>query len=126
QKSIGKPNHSKGNRHLTKELFNQNYGEYKSIESEKSDLKHPTSIVSFQKPHPSKCVHRTEKPITLLEYLIRTYTNEGMTVLDNCFGSCSTGLAALNTGRNFIGIEKDEYYYNLANNKITDITNDNK
>ncbi|MFR9542293.1 MAG: site-specific DNA-methyltransferase [Rikenellaceae bacterium] len=120
QKSIGKPNHSKGTKHLTKELFNQNYGEYKSIESEKSDLKHPTSIVSFQKPHPSKCVHRTEKPIALLEYLIRTYTNEGMTVLDNCFGSCSTGLAALNTGRNFIGIEIDKHYFELGKQRLNE------
>ncbi len=118
QKSFGKPNHSKGTKHLTKDLFNQNYGEYKPVESTHSDLKHPTSIVSFQKPHPSKCVHRTEKPISLLEYLIKTYTNEGMTVLDNCFGSCSTGFAALNTGRKFIGIEKDSHYFGMAQDKL--------
>ncbi len=119
QKSIGKPNHSKGTKHLTKDLFNQNYGDYKSIETEPSELKHPTSIVSFQKPHPSKCVHRTEKPVALLEYLIRTYTNEGMTVLDNCFGSGSTGVAAQNTGRNFIGIEIDSHYFSVAQDKLT-------
>lgn len=119
QKSIGKPNHSKGTKHLTKELTNQNYGEFKSIDSEKSELKHPTSIVSFQKPHPSKCVHRTEKPIALLEYLIKTYTNEEMTVLDNCFGSCSTGFAALGTGRKFIGIEKNSHYFYMAQDKMT-------
>lgn len=118
QKSIGKPNHSKGTKHFTKEQLNQNYGEYKPVESNQSELKHPTSIVSFQKPHPSKCVHRTEKPIALLEYLIRTYTNEGMTVLDNCFGSCSTGIAAQNTRRSFIGIEIDEYYFKLGEQRV--------
>ena len=118
QKSIGKPNHSKGTKDKTAEGVNQNYGAYKQIETERSDLKHPTSIVTFQKPHPSKCVHRTEKPAALLEYLIRTYTNKGMIVLDNCFGSCSTGFAALNTGRKFIGIEKDSHYFDMAKEKI--------
>ena len=118
QKSKGKPNHSKGTKHKTKEVLNQNYGEYKSVETEHSDLKHPTSIVSFQKPHPSRCVHRTEKPVALLEYLIRTYTNEGMIVLDNCFGSCSTGFAARNTNRKFIGIEKDSHYFNDGKDKL--------
>ncbi len=120
QKSIGKPNHSKGTKHFTKEQLNQNYGEYKPVESTHSDLKHPTSIVSFQKPHPSKCVHRTEKPIALLEYLIKTYTNEGMTVLDNCFGSCSTGVASQNTGRNFIGIEVDEHYFEIGKQRLNE------
>ncbi len=120
QKSIGRPNHSKGTKHLTKELQNQNYGEFKSIESEKSELKHPTSIVRFQKPHPSKSLHRTEKPIALLEYLIRTYTNEGMTVLDNCFGSGSTGVAAQNTGRGFIGIELDPTYFELTQKRLNE------
>lgn len=59
-------------------------------------------------------VHPTQKPVALLEYLIRTYTNDGELVLDNTMGSGSTGVAALNTGRRFIGIEKDETYFNVA------------
>ena len=62
--------------------------------------------------------HPTQKPVPLLEYFIRTYTNEGETVLDNCMGSGSTGVACVNTGRNFIGIELDENYYNIAENRI--------
>lgn len=53
-----------------------------------------------------------------MEYLIRTYTNEGMTVLDNCMGSGTTGVACVNTGRNFIGIEMDEKYFQIAKDRI--------
>lgn len=64
--------------------------------------------------------HPTQKPVALLEYLIRTYTNEGETVLDNCMGSGSTGVACVNTGRNFIGIELDKVYFDIAKNRIED------
>jgi len=63
-------------------------------------------------------IHPTQKPVALMEYLIRTYTNEGETVLDNCMGSGTTGIACLNTGRNFIGIEKDQKYFEIARNRI--------
>ena len=63
-------------------------------------------------------MHPTEKPVDLLEYLIKTYTNEGETVLDNCMGSGSTGVACINTNRNFIGIELDEKYFNIAKERI--------
>lgn len=119
QKSIGKPNHGKGTKHKTRELVNHNYGVFKSVDTEFSELKHPTSILSFQKSHPSKCLHRTEKPVALLEYLIRTYTDEGMTVLDNCMGSGSTGVACRNTGRKFIGIEIDRHYFDVAKDRLT-------
>jgi len=65
-------------------------------------------------------VHPTQKPVALMEYLIRTYTNEGETVLDNCMGSGTTGVACINTGRRFIGIEKDAKYFELAQNRICD------
>lgn len=119
QKSVGKPNHGKGTKYKTKQTVNQNYGVYNPIETEASTLKHPTSIISFQKPHPSKCVHRTQKPISLLKYLIRTYTNERMIVLDNCMGSGSTGIACENTGRRFIGIEKDESIFQMAKDRLS-------
>ena len=64
-------------------------------------------------------VHPTQKPVALMEYLIRTYTNPGDTVLDNCMGSGTTGVACVNTGRNFIGIEKDPYYFAIAQVRIT-------
>ena len=63
-------------------------------------------------------VHPTQKPIALMEYLIRTYTNKGETVLDNCMGSGTTGVACINTNRNFIGIEMDENYFSIAKNRI--------
>ena len=65
-------------------------------------------------------VHPTQKPVALLEYLIRTYTNEGETVLDNTMGSGTCGVACLNTGRAFIGIEKDEKYFQLAVRRVSE------
>ena len=64
-------------------------------------------------------LHPTQKPIALLEYLIKTYTNEGDVVLDNCMGSGSTGVACVNTNRDFIGIELDKDYFNIAKQRIT-------
>lgn len=78
----------------------------------------PTSILKFDN---KKGIHPTQKPVELLEYLIKTYTNEGETVLDNCMGSGSTGVACVNTNRNFIGIELDENYFNIAKERINDI-----
>ena len=63
-------------------------------------------------------IHPTQKPVALLEYLIKTYTQEGETVLDFTAGSFSTGVACLNTGRSFIGVEMDENYFNIGVNRI--------
>ena len=117
QKTLGKKNHSKG---VKKENENNNYGEFGFVDnSEKlGDMKHPKSIITFSKPHPSVSVHPTQKPVALLEYLIKTYTNEGETVLDNCMGSGTTGVACLNTDRNFIGIELDDKYFEIAKERI--------
>lgn len=65
-----------------------------------------------------KSIHPTQKPVPLLEYLIKTYTQEGEVILDNCMGSGSTGIACINTGRQFIGMEKDETYFELAKERI--------
>ena len=81
------------------------------------DLKFPSTIIDFMKIRQDS-VHPTQKPVALLEYLIKTYTLENETVLDNCMGSGSTGVACINTGRNFIGIEKDETYFNIAKKRI--------
>jgi site-specific DNA-methyltransferase (adenine-specific) len=68
--------------------------------------------------HDKEKYHPTQKPVALLEYLIKTYTNENETVLDNCMGSGSTGVACVNTNRNFIGIELDSNYFNIAKDRI--------
>lgn len=63
-------------------------------------------------------LHPTQKPVALFEYLVKTYTNEGDVVLDNCMGSGTTAIACINTNRNYIGFELDETYFNLANERI--------
>ena len=78
--------------------------------------KNPQSIIVF--PKPNKAVHPTQKPVALFEYLIRTYTNEGEIVLDNCMGSGTTAVATLNTGRFFIGIEKEPKYCEIARKRV--------
>ncbi len=82
---------------------------------------YPVNLIEFSGVHSKEREHPTQKPISLLEYLVKTYTNEGETVLDNCMGSGSTGVACMNAGRKFIGIEKDLQYYNIAKNRITKI-----
>lgn len=77
---------------------------------------YPTSILQFASE--GSTVHPTQKPVALMEYLIRTYTNEGELVLDNCMGSGTTGVACANTGRNFIGMEMDAGYFEIAKNRI--------
>ena len=80
--------------------------------------KHPTSILDFKVVPPKQRVHPTQKPLDLIEYLVKTYTQENDLVLDNCMGSGTTGVACKNLNRNFIGIEKDEKYFNIAKNRI--------
>ena len=86
------------------------------------DSKYPTNVLDF--PKVAKPLHPTQKTVSLLEYLIRTYTNEGETVLDNCMGSGSTGVACVNTNRKFIGIELDEKYYDISCQRIKDAINE--
>lgn len=115
----GTPSHSQGEKCLVKDNVNQNYGKYKVVKTNTdTDDKYPTSIISFPKPHPSVAKHPTQKPVDLLEYLIKTYTNENDTVLDNCMGSGSTMVACLNTNRNGIGIELEEKYFNIAKERV--------
>lgn len=120
QKVKGNPCHSKGKvvgKMNDAQLNNNNYGDFKCVETT-GEMKFPTSVLEFQKPHPSKAVHPTQKPVALLEYLIKTYTDEGEIVLDNCMGSGSTGVACVNANRNFIGIELDEKYFQIAKERI--------
>tara|TARA_R110002167_G_scaffold180152_2_gene380337 strand:+ start:7291 stop:8010 length:720 start_codon:yes stop_codon:yes gene_type:complete len=80
--------------------------------------KNPQSILVFNKGSDGKYIHPTQKPVALMKYLIRTYTNEGETVLDFTMGSGTTGVACVNLGRSFIGIEMDENYFNIASDRI--------
>lgn len=129
QFEIGKqPNHSQGNG--SHKGTNNYYGKYKSGRTYDYDKqikkvapthpneKFPKSIISIKKEHETKVYHPTQKPLALLEYLIRTYTNEGETILDNTMGSGSTGVACKNTNRNFIGIEISEEYFKIAEKRI--------
>lgn len=117
QKVPGKQNHSKGSVKTNK---NHNYGEYGFADNreELGEMKHPTSILRFQKPHPSVCLHPTEKSLDLCEWFIKTYTNQGDLVLDCCCGSGTTCLAALKNNRNYIGMEIEEQYCRVAENRI--------
>ena len=102
--------------------ISEHYGRIKRVNSD-SDYKYPVTIQTFKQQNKSnqfskKVLHPTQKPILLMEYLIRTYTNENETVLDFTMGSGSTGVAAKNTNRNFIGIEQDEKYFDIATKRI--------
>tara|TARA_R110000824_G_scaffold18802_1_gene73845 strand:- start:4662 stop:5519 length:858 start_codon:yes stop_codon:yes gene_type:complete len=86
-------------------------------EYEQKWTNYPKEILTF--PIETGTIHPTQKPVTLMEYLIRTYSNEGETVLDNVMGSGTTGMAAVRSGRSFIGIELEEEYFNVAEERIT-------
>lgn len=95
------------------------YGDTKFNGHKSNDGKrYPTSILKFRGMKYDGGLHPTQKPIPLLETLVKTYSNEGDTILDNCMGSGSTGIACLNTKRDFIGIEKEEKYFEIAKNRI--------
>ena len=83
-----------------------------------STERYPLSVQVFAKDQQKENYHPTQKPVALLEWLIRTYTNEGDLVLDNCMGSGSTGVACVNTNRDFIGIELTEQYFKIAQSRI--------
>lgn len=101
----------------TTEIFSKNFknGIYKH-EIRDTSKRFPYNILEFNAP--KNRLHPTQKPVDLLEYLIKTYTLENETVLDNCMGSGSTGVACINTNRNFIGIEKDDKYFEIAKDRI--------
>lgn len=114
-----KRNHSKGN--MAEQGKNSCYGNFVEVPTKITDEKYPTSIISISKEHKvGNFFHPTQKSVALLEYLIKTYTNDGETILDNTMGSGSTGVACVNTNRNFIGIELNEEYFKIAEKRIKD------
>ena len=99
------------------------YGKHHSVGGE-YDSRSPTSIIEISNADRNNRVHPTQKPVKLMEYLIKTYTNENETVLDFTAGSFSTGVAAVNTNRNFIGIELDKKYFDIGVKRV-DVANKN-
>lgn len=117
QKLKGKPNHSKGSHSRGKKQTNNNYGNFdQSFQSPPTDDKFPLSIVEFASVHPP--IHPTQKPVDLMRWLIRTYTNENETVFDGYTGSGTTALACVDEKRNFIGSELEKKYYEMATELI--------
>lgn len=115
QMTKGKPNHIQG-----KSKVNQSDTRLikDRVADDLSGLKYPKTILNFPKHSSQVGLHPTQKPIALFEYLIRTYSREGEVVLDNCIGSGTTAIAAINTKRRWIGIEKDPAYYEVAKSRI--------
>lgn len=93
-------------------------GQKKVFEYKDTGWRYPTQLLKFQRDCLTCNLHETQKPVALLEWLIKTFTNEGETVLDSCMGSGSTGVACINTGRNFIGFELVEDYFLIAKKRI--------
>ena len=108
QMTVGEKNHTKGKavgKQAEDVHSNRSYGNYTLVESPDGNMKYPASIWRFPKPHPSVALHATEKPVDLLRYAIRTYTDRNAIVLDNCCGTGSTLIAAKLEGRRYIGID---------------------
>ncbi len=94
-----------------------NYGQYHKVITDNDGFRYPVDIINFTQEQGD---HPTQKPVPLCEYLIKTYTNVGDTVLDNCMGSGTTGVACKHTGRNFIGMEMNDEYFKIASKRIND------
>lgn len=94
------------------------YGKFDNFSDYDSTERFPRSVLKFPSDKQKESLHPTQKPVALLEYLINTYTNKGDTVLDNCAGSGSTGVACFNTYRKYILIEKDEEYCEIINKRL--------
>ena len=113
-------NQKKKNNPNSKWRQNKGYGGHNKLNSDTEYVQkytgYPTNILRFKRE--AKPVHPTQKPVSLLEFLVKSYTLPGETVLDNCMGSGSTGVACANTGRAFIGIEKEQKYFETAKSRI--------
>lgn len=119
--NVTNPNPQKGN--LNIDETNYITGVYHHSSNYNPNLVYPINILKFNRDSKKNkpCLHPTQKPVDLLKYLINTYTNEGDVVLDNCMGSGSTGVACKELNRNFIGIEKDKHYFNIAQERINNV-----
>jgi len=113
------PERKNHGRRKTDGFTNRCYGEMKLAPVRVAEDKYPTSVISIPKEHKTGAFyHPTQKPVALIEYLMRTYTNEGDVVLDNCIGSGTTAIAAIRTGRHYIGFEIEPTYCEIAGRRI--------
>ena len=121
QKTQGKPYYRGGvkEKHDNPEVSNNIPNYHSHIRKSEDGMRLPRSVQYFTTAEFDGKFHPTQKPIALFEYLVNTYTNEGETVLDNCMGSGTTGLACLKTNRQFIGIEKEKQYYDVAVRRLS-------
>ena len=104
---------------VRKNQLTGSYGDFNPVHVKSEGMRYPTDVVYFKTAESEgKVYHSTQKPVALFEYLIKTYTDEGEIVLDNCIGSGTTAIACLNTNRNFIGFEKEDEYCKIANERI--------
>ncbi len=115
QKTYG---HKMKKSYRSKDSQTEVYGEMKNDYIYESTERYPRSIQVFSTDTQNSSLHPTQKPVALIEYFIRTYTDEGDTVLDSCCGSGTTGVACINTNRKCILIEKEKYYFDLSKNRI--------
>ncbi len=127
-----KTEREKDYKHSGKRSSEKHYGNVIECKKEykKEDGMHPTSVIEqelentvLEFKNPSKNIHKTQKPVELCEWLIRTYTNENDVVCDFTMGSGTVGVACINTKRQFIGVEKDEEIFTLAENRINELIN---
>jgi site-specific DNA-methyltransferase (adenine-specific) len=113
------PQFTEGSPYKSNPRKNNKEGVYSIVgeaRNENAGFRYPKNIIEI--PFEFAPIHPTQKPVALFEYLIKTYTNEGETVLDNCMGSGTTAIACINTNRNYIGFEKEEKYYNIIQERI--------
>ena len=121
----GEPLHGMGHKFKSDKNRNNNYNQFDSCNNPSANRegdtnKYPTNLLSFSRSSSAKMLHPTEKPVSLLKWLISTYSHEGYTVLDFCMGSGSTGVACKHLNRNFIGIEKERDIFVKARIRIKD------
>ena len=125
-KHTGKPvsnKYSENNKRFKSITAANSNGNLEFYEYKDNGLRYPKDVLEFGKVSKRKLLHPTQKPVELLKYLIKTYTNEGDIVLDNCMGSGSTGVACADINRNFIGIEKEQTYFDIARERIKEANN---
>ncbi len=122
QFTIGAPLHGKGTSYINKKPKNQNYGKFESTDDKRkgSTKKYPTSIISIPKSHPAIARHRTEKPLELMEWLVKTYSDKGDLILDPFIGSGSTIVAAKNTKRKYIGIDISDSCCEITRKRLSE------
>jgi len=115
QKIKRKVSSKSGGSPSTSDILNKN--SMKALKNTYDDS-FPINLLYYKRVHSSQRVHPTQKPVELIEYLIKTYSNENDLILDNCMGSGTTGVACVDTNRSFIGIEKDPKYFEIAKDRI--------